>query len=252
VAHHYEGLTDEAGQWSGVVRTRPDNLEAPLRARKRKVWAVWTDLFHDLVDFDFVDQAFAVMALAVDQRFLILSKRPERMRAYFSREARGAIIDYPKVELWRELNGETGIPWYRDFKRLPVTQVPLENVGLGTTVENQDEADRRIPDLLAIPGRHWLSVEPMLGPIDLGQAFAKAGLSLSEGFGKLGWVAVGCETGHGRRSCDAAWVADLVVQCRAYSVPVFVKKLDVDGKATAEMGLWPEVLRVREYAEWMS
>jgi protein gp37 len=89
------------------------------------------------------------------------------------------------------------------------------NVWLGASVEDQAAADERVPVLARIPAAvRFLSMEPLLGEVDLG------GL-----LGAVDWVIVGGESGHKARPCDLAWVRSVVRQCRAARVPVFVKQL---------------------------
>lgn len=106
------------------------------------------------------------------------------------------------------------------------------NVWVGTSVEDQPNADRRIPELLKIPARvRFLSVEPMLGPVDM---FAPSvewfydgwmGNGRSSKKPGINWVIVGGESGHGARPCNVDWIRDLVKQCKGAGVPCFVKQL---------------------------
>lgn len=122
------------------------------------------------------------------------------------------------------------------------------NVWLGTTVENQTEADRRIPHLLNVPARvRFLSCEPLLGPVDLWIRPRGAGLAQGidaltgigspslTGAGRLGfgpsgeraridWVIVGGESGPGARPMHSDWARSLRDQCAAAGVPFFFKQ----------------------------
>jgi protein gp37 len=124
---------------------------------------------------------------------------------------------------------------------------PLPNVWLGVSVEDQQRADERIPLLLQTPAAvRFLSVEPLLGPVDLRpkapDAYAILGRFYGTGtfdptgmspaadrvlncFPKIDWCIIGGESGGGARPCDVAWVRSLVQQCRAASVACFVKQL---------------------------
>lgn len=114
------------------------------------------------------------------------------------------------------------------------------NVWLGTSVEDQTRADERIPELLAIPARvRFLSMEPLLGPVDLtrvdedpsGRLDALAGLTFCKGrnepakHASLDWVIVGGESGPGARETCIDHIEDVVIQCDSADVPVFVKQL---------------------------
>jgi protein gp37 len=104
------------------------------------------------------------------------------------------------------------------------------NVWIGTSVEDQETADRRIPELLRIPAAvRFLSCEPLLGPVNLGGSF-RWGVpvpctELDRNDGRIHWVIVGGESGPGARPCNVAWLRGLVGQCKAAGCPVFVKQL---------------------------
>lgn len=87
------------------------------------------------------------------------------------------------------------------------------NVWLGTTVENQTEADRRIPALVSVPAVvHFLSMEPLQGPVDLRGAHG------------LEWVIAGGESGAAYRPADPDWFRSLRDQCAAAGVPFLFKQ----------------------------
>lgn len=95
------------------------------------------------------------------------------------------------------------------------------NVWLGTTVENQTEADRRIPHLLNVPARvRFLSCEPLLGPVDLTAHFLNP-----QGFTDTPrWVIAGGESGPGARPTHPDWARSLRDQCAAAGVPFHFKQ----------------------------
>jgi protein gp37 len=104
------------------------------------------------------------------------------------------------------------------------------NVWLGATIVNQEEADRDIPKLLAVPARvRFLSMEPLLGPVNLSNfLWQEVGGRIVSQEGRnprLHWVIVGGESGHGARPMQLQWVRSIVQQCRAAGVPVLVKQL---------------------------
>jgi protein gp37 len=91
---------------------------------------------------------------------------------------------------------------------------PPPNVWLGMSAENQAWADKRLRLLLATPASlRFVSCEPLIGPVDLSPWLAG-----------LDWVIVGGESGPGWRPMDLAWMGDIIEQCRAAEVPVFVKQ----------------------------
>lgn len=118
------------------------------------------------------------------------------------------------------------------------------NVWLGTSVEDQAAADMRIPQLLRIPASvRFLSVEPLLGPVDLEPWLHCDGFCpkspepdgayhydqcpiRSDGSGpKIDWVIVGGESGPNARPCNVEWIRSIVRQSKAAGVPAFVKQL---------------------------
>jgi protein gp37 len=104
----------------------------------------------------------------------------------------------------RPQNVERMVPWIRVWP---------DNVWLGTTAENQKYADLRIPFLLAAPARvHFISAEPLLGP-----------LSLAKWRG-IDWVIAGGESGHGARPTDPGWVRALRDECKASNVAFHFKQ----------------------------
>jgi protein gp37 len=108
-------------------------------------------------------------------------------------------------------------------------KLPLPNVWLGATICNQAEADRDIPKLLAVPARvRFLSIEPMLGPIDLfavprPRFDAMPGAELHV-LPNLDWVICGGESGPQARPMHPDWVRSLRDQCAAAGVPFHVKQ----------------------------
>jgi len=144
------------------------------------------------------------------------------------------------------------------------------NIWLGTSASTQAELDERLPALLAIPAAHyWLSLEPLLGPVDLGDALSQCSIE-DDGSTPpwVNWVVVGCESGRRARwgqphmryhpadglvsdILDVAdWTYSTVIQCRAAGVPVWVKQLPVfrDGRwrVSDDPADFPEDLRVQE------
>lgn len=134
-------------------------------------------------------------------------------------------------DLWRLIYGTPHLDWLLLTKRpqniakmLPHhtgRTWPWANVWLGTTVENQEEADRRIPHLLAVPAPvHFLSCEPLLGPVDLrfGEAIRR------KAHPRLDWVIAGGESGLGARPPMIGWIRSLRDQCQSVGVPFFFKQ----------------------------
>lgn len=239
--HHeaYEGVTrstSKGPRWTGKVNCLPERLDQPLRWRKpRRIFVnSMSDLFHPDVPDEFIDQVFAVMALAPHHVFQILTKRPERMREYLSARLRlEHIYDH----------------WYSFSENSPAAQAwPLPNVWLGTSVEDQATADERIPHLLQTPAAvRWLSCEPLLGPVDLRRfppfSFTRASpeevramrrvypgglpadsLNAQIERMRLHWVVAGGESGPGARPMHPDWARSLRDQCVEAGVPFFFKQ----------------------------
>lgn len=99
---------------------------------------------------------------------------------------------------------------------------PLPNVRLLITVCNQEEADRDIPKLLALPCKNGVSYEPALGPVDWSRWMPNTAARLH---GTVDWIIVGGESGSKARPFNLEWARSTVAQCKAAGVPVFVKQL---------------------------
>lgn len=292
--------------WNGTVRLQPEKLADPLRWRKpRRIFVCsLADLFHEQVPFEYIASVFGVMAACPQHTFLVLTKRPERAREFFAwlqaqcHEHRivdgpddwwgiGCVLQAHAGEHWPDLpeDEDDGIETGRLARLMDVGDGyegspawPLPNVHLGTSVEDQDTADARIPVLLQCPAAlHWISAEPLLDMIVLRDwtpehatlhvfdpsYTEKTGLRdgpvmLSRG-AKLGWVIVGGESGPGARPFDVSWARSIVSRCKEDGVPVFVKQVGAkpmwsdprDAVLTSDrkggtMADWPTDLRVRE------
>ena len=143
-------------------------------------------------------------------------------------------------------------------KRMP--DQPRANIWLGTTVENQDMADLRIPLLLSTPATtRFLSMEPLLEQVDLGCIPWPAGWQerddISDGIDPLryvkahiDWVIAGGESGPGARPMPLEWVRDLRDQCKRAGIPFFMKQLSqADSRAYGHFETFPLDLQVREF-----
>lgn len=124
------------------------------------------------------------------------------------------------------------------------------NVWIGTSVENQEQVDKRIPELLRVPAAvRFLSMEPLLGPVDLmeieetrdGEKYWWSSMITGAPWGAtLDWVIVGGESGPNARPCDLEWIRSIRDQCQAADVPVFVKQLGTRPREKqGECSRWP-------------
>jgi protein gp37 len=191
---------------------------------------------------------FAEIEVCTQLDFLLLTKRPENLPAVLP----ARWLEEPPINVW-----------------------------LGTTTENQEQADIRIPRLLRVRAAiHFVSAEPLLGPIDLRPYLAKLDCRCCPRCGyrtnraeracpndgaelggdvRIDWTIAGGESGPGARACDVNWIKSLVDQCADAGSACFVKQ--VGAKSVSSHGLqvvrgddrkggdpqhWPEDLRIRE------
>jgi protein gp37 len=214
----YVGLTvlhNDRRMFNGKITTSEAALTIPFGWKKpRRVFVnSMSDLFHEGVPFDFVDRVFAVMALCPQHTFQILTKRPERMAEYAaSRREVGA--NGIRESINRDF---TGLGDHRGGLHMP-----LPNVWLGTSVENQQTANERVPRLLKCPAAvRFLSCEPLLAPVDL---LTPAHGIVVGGMPMVQWVIVGGESGHNARPMHPDWARSIRDQCQAAGVPFFFKQ----------------------------
>lgn len=146
--------------------------------RNRRIFVCsMTDLFMDEHTDEMIDNVFAVMALAPHHTFQVLTKRAKRMREYLTSGPWGQIEEAAAL-----LSNSPRAAAATDIDRLP-----LPNVWLGVSAENQERADERIPDLLATPAAvRFVSAEPLLSAIDFRPYLS--------GDVRLDWVIVGGES----------------------------------------------------------
>lgn len=154
-----------------------DQLTRPLRWTQPKLVFVnsMSDLFHPKVPTEFIQRAFDVMAEASRHTFQILTKRPKRAAALAER-----------------------LHW-------------SPNVWLGTSIESQQFVARANHLRLAPAAVRFLSLEPLLGPLDLNLT-------------GIGWVIVGGESGPGARPPQIEWIRDIRDVCAREQVPFFFKQ----------------------------
>lgn len=224
------GLTvdSKAGPvWNGQVRLNEDWLTQPLQwKRPRRIFVcAHGDLFHESVPDEWIDRVFAVMALAPQHTFQVLTKRAARMRAYMEK-ASGRIAD--TIIRKRRARGDNGVVVPLPHVAPGALWWPLANVWLGVSAEDQARADERIPDLLATPAAvRFLSAEPLLGAIDLPAAGMKWNGRLDRETGErrfLDWVIVGGESGPGSRPMHPDWARRIRDDCAAARVAFFFKQ----------------------------
>ena len=180
-----------------------------------------------------------------------------------------------RERLWATIRATPALTWLLLTKRIgnAKSMLPADwgdgypNVWLGATVVTQEEADRDVPKLLAVPARvRFLSIEPMLGPVDLGRFLLRCCGHLVPGndhgvYGTeppqccgqpepsfdLDWVIAGGESGPGARPMPEEWPRSLAAQCKAAGVPFLMKQMGGVRDKRGALEDLPEDLRVREF-----
>jgi len=180
------------GIFNGKISLNPWFLKR-FNTHKPKVFAIWNDLFHEDVPESFLDDTFMTINANIKNIYLLLTKRPVYMRNYLRQISEDFLINAP--------------------------------IYFGLTVCNQQEANEKIPIFLQVPGKKFLSIEPMLGPIDLSRDCIEdkyhGGIPMICCFDA---VILGGETGHGARPLHPDWVRSVRDQCAAAGVPFFFKQ----------------------------
>ena len=288
MGHYPEEITVKRASgvhWSGKIVLEPlervsvaarDTL--PKRTTARVFTTSMSDLFLDEVSDEFLVRVFAEMALRPNLTFQVLTKRPARALRFFetwnvddvvANEAAFVAREYLGLEhfVWDSRGADPSQYPFRLFgqeldpkelfRRIAQRRAwpgwPLPNVWLGCTVEDQKRADERIPILAQIPARvRFLSMEPLLGPVDLrfercsscagtGDQSGSFGLpeecTACDGRGSwqmgpgehslphmIDWVIAGGESGGRARPTDPAWFRSLRDQCASAGVPFFFKQ----------------------------
>lgn len=243
--HGFAEMTANGPRWTGKVGLMEDRLTLPLRWRKpcRIFVNSMGDLFHESVPDEWIDRVFAAMALAPQHTFIVLTKRAKRMREY--------LIDILedqqdcRIEAIADAAGRMMEDGDNAHDAVVNMTLPLPNVHLGVSCEDQGRADERIPALLETPAAvRFVSAEPLLGPINFRH--------------RLDWIICGGESGPGARPMHVEWARSIREQCAAAGVPFFMKQLGAhviqDGKRItlrdrkgADMSEWPHDLRVQEF-----
>jgi protein gp37 len=205
----YHGLANpRTGKWTGEVALVESALDQPVRWKKpRRIFVnSMSDLFHEKVADEWIDRIFSVMAAAKQHTFQVLTKRPERMLAWFNEPGQDAEHCADMMDA----------PW------------PLPNVWLGVSVEDQKTADERIPLLLQTPAAvRWVSYEPALGPVDFSGNWLRCGKPAVHAHCNphLNWIVVGGESGGKARLFDPRWAMAVRDQCRKAGVAFYMKQL---------------------------
>ncbi|KKN81348.1 hypothetical protein LCGC14_0319610 [marine sediment metagenome] len=244
----YKGLAvmRKAGpRWTGKTRFIPDELVKPLRwQRPRKIFVCdMADLFYKEVRPEWIAAVFGVMASAPHHTFQVLTKRPEIAADWFKN---WQPEECQKIAM-------NLVPWKGFLNTKFVDRWPLPNVWLGTSIEDQATADKRINYLRKCPAEiRFVSYEPALGPIDFEEHVVNKR--------PLDWIIVGGESGPGARPFDVNWARKTIDICRDEDVACFVKQLGarpydstsgaapyLNDRKGGDITEWPPPLRVRQF-----
>ena len=232
----YAGLAyrnSSGAHWTGKVKFVGEHLEDPLKWKQpRRIFVnSMSDLFHEGVEDQWLNDIFGIMALAHWHTFQVLTKRPQRMLKYVSQGSHGIIEQFQQIQecggigprrMFRALDVKRrdSIPW----------EWPLPNVHLGVSVEDQKTADERIPLLLETPAAvRWVSIEPLLNDVSLRWAkwepWKKVGInSQYDGLRRLDGIVIGGESGAGHREMPLESAINLARNAKAAGVSVFFKQ----------------------------
>jgi protein gp37 len=227
----YAGTVENRGEgpcWTGQVNAIQDKLGEPMGWKKpRMVFPCsMSDIFHEQTPDVFIKAMFGVMSFCGQHTFQVLTKRIDRAFEIISHTSLAECQAYavnllPKCTGAQIRNDSTINTW------------PLKNVWFGATIWDQPSADRIIPILLQIPAAvRFVSVEPMLGPVELGCDGPELGWINylrpprinGEQMPGIDWVICGGESGPHARPMHPAWVRSLRDQCETAGVPFLFKQ----------------------------
>ena len=197
----YKGLAKD-GKWIKGARFIERRLGEPhFRSKPAGICvSLMGDLWHEDISDAFIREVFRTMGACSWHRFYLLTKRPERQRAFIA--------------------GITGEGW------------PLQNLWLGVSIEDQPTADERIPELLqTLAVVRFVSYEPALGPVDF---CANAKQEWKPGSPELDLVIMGCESGPGARPMEDDWARLVRTQCQRADCAFYLKQAMRNGKLDHE------------------
>lgn len=241
-----------------------DALTTPLRRRAGRHVVLCCDLFHEDFKEWWIYLVLAVMGLTHNtattdennvitsrrQRhtYQVLTQRSSRMRNFMNalaaflaaKPSTDEFVSHPFTKASQQVSRAFGHPVWMNapFSTWPWISDGCPGLWLGVSAERQQEADERIPDLLATPAAvRFVSCEPLLGAIDLTWIAARGpahdcygvdalrGMPMTHGIGSLDWVICGGESGPDARPMHPDWARSLRDQCAAAGVPFFFKQV---------------------------
>ena len=207
-------------KFSEIRRASPATFNAPLRWNSilgdyetGDMHYVFTcsisDFFIEEADA-WRDEAWDIIRRTPHLTYQILTKRPERIAEHLPKMCFSCgVSDTIHAEAMVHSHGFQGWPW--------------SNVWLGTSIETQQFAEKRIPILTCVPAKvHFLSCEPLLGRIDF--YMDENHWEEEKMLKHIQWVIAGGESGPDFRKMDLDWARSIRDQCKAASVPFFFKQ----------------------------
>jgi protein gp37 len=223
----YDGTVEKVNgnlKWTGQINFDMSCMEDLYKGPKGKTIFVGSmgDIGHENLSFDLfseaMDECYSVNNHRIHysdgkkeaHRFLFLTKRPDRFAALWK-------MYFKTVDANLGQAGWESWPLYDDV---------YSTFMIGTTAENQEQADWRITILCEIPSaKRFISIEPMLGSIDLHMCvWCQADPSQCHEHNKIDWVICGGESGAKARPLNPDWVKSIRDQCKAAGVPFFFKQ----------------------------
>lgn len=273
-------LNNKERNWNGEVKFVWEDLFKPLFWKKPcKIFVnSMSDLFYEKLTVEQIACIFAVFILAPQHQYMVLTKRAKRMSEILNSkefvDKLHYVLQYVKWWYGTEIAARKNpalkkYPWSENEKILEFIRkyydenksfngldgpekvmsygelkgmLPLPNVFLGVSVEDQKAADERIQWLLATPAHtRFLSCEPLLGPLDLGhvkygniyvdcmkkinvQCWNESQTACKVHTAKIDWVIVGGESGRYARPMNREWALKLRDACISNNVPFFFKQ----------------------------
>ncbi len=210
-----------------IPRLKPEFLTAPLGKRKRSVVLVnfMGDLFGDWVNPDekvleYLPSGVGMIEMSLKAWvFTTIRERPQDRFLFLTKA-------------WRNIAAWGKFP---------------ENCWVGATITDGKKLYDAIYSLADVDCSHrWLSVEPMLGPVDFCEYVPVGTIGGVETESRPSWIVLGCESGPKRRPCLHSWMIDIVRQCRAAGMPLWIKQIDVNARVSHRPKEWPVELRARQ------
>lgn len=201
-AERFRDVSGHPYQQGFDLKLWPERLEWPFQWKQPRMIFVnsMSDLFHDVIPDEFIAKVFETMERASQHTFQLLTKRSQRLALWTS--ARYALQPMPGKRTWPR------------------------NVWAGVSVETQDYV-KRITDLQHVPAfTRFLSVEPLLGPVQLTKGHLRG----------IHWVIVGGESGPKARPMNPQWARSVREACITAGVAFFFKQWGTHNSSGRRVG----------------